>query len=522
MPFAEIVRRQGRARPGHLALRWTGGGDEGELTYLELDERTNRLATALAAEGIGPRDRVAILDLNHRAHLELVFATSKLGAVPVPVNFRLAAHEILDVVNDSQARVLLVGQPYAELVDGIAGELKHVTRRVDLGGDIYSGHYEDWLAAHPADDPGYAAAPTETAYQFYSSGTTGRPKGVELSAAAMDSFIDIFPRDYRVDGDSVNVVSLPLFHMGGNGVTFATFREGGTNIILRAFEPPGFVDLLAGRRCTHAGLVPAQIQMMLAVPGVRDRDFSALRCVPYGGSPITETVLAAALSTFGCDFVQGYGLTECAGGVTTLSAADHDPQGPHTHRLRSVGVPNAGAEIRIVDPVTREDAPVGEVGEIWIRTVQVMKGYWGRPELTAETLVDGWLRSGDAGYFDADGYLYLHDRIKDMIITGGENVYSAEIENVLAAHPDVADCAVVAAPSERWGETPLAVVVRRAGAAASISEDDLIAFCRDRLAAFKCPTRVEWVDELPRNPTGKVLKWQLRDRYATHPSGRTS
>jgi long-chain acyl-CoA synthetase len=257
---------------------------------------------------------------------------------------------------------------------------------------------------------------------------------------------------------------------------------------------------------------------MLAVPGIEERDFSALRSFLYGASPISEQVLAQSIRTFGCDFTQAYGLTETTGTVVILPAADHDPEGPNRHRLRAVGVPLEGTEVRVVDPDTADDVAQGDVGEIWVRSPMVMKGYWNLPEATAEAIRDdGWFRTGDAGYFDTDRYLYVYDRVKDMIVSGGENIYPAEVENALMAHPAVADAAVIGVPDEKWGETPKAMIVRKPGA--EVTEQQLIDHCRDRLARFKSPSSVDWVDELPRNPSGKVLKkdlrapfWEGRDR----------
>jgi long-chain acyl-CoA synthetase len=232
----------------------------------------------------------------------------------------------------------------------------------------------------------------------------------------------------------------------------------------------------------------------------------------YGASPISEDVLARSVTTFGCKFWQAYGLTETTGAVVNLAPADHDPNGPNRHRLRSCGLPGPGVEIRIVDTDALADCPQGEVGEIWIRSPQVMKGYWNMPDETAKSIdPDGWFRSGDAGYLDEDGYLYIHDRVKDMIVSGGENVYPAEVENVLMGHPAIADVAVIGVPHEKWGETAKAVVVRAAGA--DVSEQDVIDYARERLARFKCPTSVDWVDALPRNPSGKILKKDLRGPY---------
>jgi len=266
-------------------------------------------------------------------------------------------------------------------------------------------------------------------------------------------------------------------------------------------------------------VVPAVLQFLLAVPGVAERDFSALRSIFYGASPISERVLTEAIKTFGCGFTQAYGLTETTGTVITLTEEDHRPDGPNPERLRSVGVPSPGTEVKVADAATGDPLPAGTVGELWVRGPTVMAGYWKLPEETAKTIdADGWLRTGDAGYSDADGYFYVYDRVKDMIVSGGENIYPAEIENVLMSHPDVADAAVIGVPDETWGETPKALVVRTP--TAEVTESALRAFCREHLAGFKVPSTVEWRNELPRNPSGKILKRELREPYWEHETRR--
>jgi long-chain acyl-CoA synthetase len=263
---------------------------------------------------------------------------------------------------------------------------------------------------------------------------------------------------------------------------------------------------------THGFVVPAVLQFMLMVPGIGDADFSSLRVLVYGASPISEEVLAKSVTTFGCKFWQAYGLTETTGAVVNLPPADHDVSGPNRHRLRSCGLPGPGVGLKIVDPDTGEECPQGEVGEIWLSGPQIMKGYWNMPDETAKSInAEGWFRSGDAGYVDADGYVYIHDRVKDMIVSGGENVYPAEVENVLMSHPAIADCAVIGVPHEKWGETAKAMVVKKADV--EVTEQEIIEFARERLAKFKCPTSVDWLEALPRNPSGKVLKKDLRAPY---------
>lgn len=496
-------------RPDHPALRWEGG----ELTYEELNARTNRVAQALIATGIGHGDRVAVLDRNSTEHTELIFGAAKVNAVPCPVNYRLAPEEVEFVVTDSEAKLFVVGDEFVAGLDGIRGRFPSV-EVLTTGPE-----YQSWRDAHDDTYPDVPQAMDDVCYQLYSSGTTGRPKGVQLTQDNLAAELACYPKILEFDADSVSLAAMPLYHIGGGSWAILGLSLGATVVLIRDAAPERVLDAITRSGVTHAFVVPAVIQGMLNTPGIQDRDFSVLETILYGASPIPETVLSDAIQTFGCSFVQGFGMTETTGTVLYLPAADHVTDGPNTHRLRAVGVPIPDTEAKIVNSSTGEEAGPGEVGEIWVKGPTVMLGYWKMPDETASTITpDGWLRTGDAGYRDEDGYFYVHDRIKDTIISGGENIYPAEVENAIMSHPEVTDAAVIGIPSERWGETPLAVVVRAAGS--DLDEAQVIAHCRDRLAGFKCPTSVEWVDELPRNPSGKVLKkdlraphWETRDRY---------
>jgi long-chain acyl-CoA synthetase len=283
-------------------------------------------------------------------------------------------------------------------------------------------------------------------------------------------------------------------------------------VILRDVDPSLLLRLIAEERITEMFLVPAVLMILLATPSLADTDLSSVRIIFYGASPIAEDVLTKCMTAFGCAFVQVYGMTETTGAITALQFEDHDPDGPRRGLLRSAGKPHRSVELRVVDPDTGSDAQIGEVGELWTRSPYNMAGYWRKAAETEATIdAHGWLRTGDAGYFDADGYVYLHDRIKDMVVSGGENVYPAEVENVLLAHPSVTDAAVIGVPDERWGETVKAIVVLAPGA--SLDEADVIAHCRALLAHYKCPTSVDVSEALPRNPSGKILKRELRAPY---------
>jgi long-chain acyl-CoA synthetase len=379
--------------------------------------------------------------------------------------------------------------------------------------------YDAWLAAAPDDDVDRKSSPDDVVLQLYTSGTTGLPKGVMLTNGNCAGLMDVADH-WGVDETSVSLVAMPLFHIGGSGWANVALAKGGTDVLVPLPDPAVLLDTIEQRRVTNAFLVPAVLQMMCAVPGADERDFSSLRSISYGASPITTVALRRCLEVFRVPLFQVYGMTETTGAVTELSADDHDPGGPRQHLMRSAGRPYPWVEMKAVDPVTGEDCAPGRVGEIWTRSSQNSPGYWRKPEDTSAAFdADGWLHTGDAGYLDEEGYVFLTDRVKDMIVTGAENVYPIEVESALAEHPDVADVAVIGVPDERWGETVKAVVVRRPGS--SLAEDDLLAWAKERVAGFKRPRSVDFVDELPRNPTGKLLKRVLRAPYWADAEGRS-
>ena len=512
---AGLIRRNRR----DLGERVATSGAGRELTWAELDDRSSQVAHALAAAGVGRDDRVAFLDKNTPEFFEVLMGAGKLGAVLVPVNWRLAPAEMGFTISDAAAKVLVVGPDFVAAMKEVADQLSAVDHTVVLGPE-----YEDWLAAQPAEDTDYQPTPDDVAIQLYTSGTTGLPKGAMLVNSNFGSILSEVAGPWRLDSDSVSAVAMPLFHIGGSGWALAGMTVGARSVIVREMVPSELVAILEGERVTNAFLVPAVLQMLCATPEAAKADFSALRAIKYGASPITDEALTRAISTFGCEFVQLYGLTETTGAITQLNAEDHDPGGPRSHLLRSVGRPYPWVELRIVDPDTGADRRPGEVGELWARGPFTMKGYWNRAEATASVIDrDGWFRTGDAGYRDAEGYVFLTDRIKDMIVSGGENVYPAEVENALASHPAVADVAVIGVPDERWGETPKAIVVLRSGHSPDPElSAALIAFARERLAHYKCPTSVDYIDVLPRNPSGKVLKRELREPYWAGKSRRVN
>ena len=508
------LRRWAAEKPDDVMLIDADGGLDPETrTWAETDARTSRLANALSGVGVGAGDRIAFIDKNGFAYFDVLYGGAKLNAVNVAVNWRLAPSEMAQIINDAEAKVLFVGPDFYDHLDRFAPDLKHAPEVVVLGG-AHGGHddIEAFIAGQSERDPGVEPGGPDVAMQLYTSGTTGLPKGVMLSNDNLGALLEEASRELGMSAATVSMVAMPLFHIGGSGWAMIGLAIGAQTAVVREVDPALVLRAIEASRITHAFLVPAILQFMLLVPDVGDRDLTSLHIIAYGASPISEDVLRRCLEVFGCRFMQLYGLTETTGAICALRPEDHEPGGAHPERLRSCGQPYRHVELRVVDPETGTDRPVGEVGEIWTRSPQNMLGYWAKPEETARTVdAAGWLRTGDAGYLDAHGYVYLHDRIKDMIVSGGENVYPAEVENVLMSHPDVADVAVIGVPSDRWGETVKAVVVPATGA--TVDPAALISFCRERLAHFKCPTSVDVAESLPRNPSGKLLKRELRRPY---------
>ena len=508
--IADIIRTHGADRPDVVALEL----DERSLTFGDLDARSSQVAQALRAAGVGPGDRVAFIDKNSAEWFEVSFGLAKLGAVNVSVNWRLAPAEMSQIIDDAQAKLVIVGPEFVGHVEKIEPELAAVHTIVAIGGHDRWADYAAWVDAHPADDPGVPPSGDDIAFQLYTSGTTGLPKGVMLTNDNFFQGIAGISTQWRFTPDSVNLAMMPMFHIAGAGWAMVGLFHGCTTVVLRDIDPARILEVIPAHRITNAFMVPAVIQFLLMTPGVDTTDFSSLRTLVYGASPITDKVLVQGIETFGCEFIQVYGLTETTGAITQLDGADHDPEG-RPHLLRSCGRPYPWVEMRAVDGAGN-DVPTGQVGELWTRSHQNMAGYWNNPAATADAITpDGWFRTGDAGFLDADGFVFLHDRVKDMIVSGGENVYPAEVENVLAKHPAVADVAVIGVPDEKWGEAVKAIVVPApdSGVAADELEATLIAFARESLAGYKLPKSVDLAEALPRNPSGKILKRELREPY---------
>ena len=504
--FSDMLARWATERPDATAITF----GETRCSWAQLAERVQRVAAGLRAAGLQPGDRIAVLDLNHPSCLELTLACAQIGNANAVVNFRLAPPEIVYVINDAQARLLFVGPEFAGAVSQLKPQLPTIERVIHVGGA--NDEYEPWLAAHAPDARVHPAGRNDCFVQLYTSGTTGFPKGAMLTHHGMLAHARNVAGTQALDASARVQVAMPLFHVGGTSYSLVAWAGGAPIFMMRQPDPMGALQMLERERITHTFYVPALMAAMTQVAAGHQFDFSALKAVSYGASPMPLPVMRACLQLFPQGTMQQvYGMTEQCGVVTILPPEDHENPAV-AHRLVSAGKAIHGVEIELRDPGTGEPVPTGQPGEIWVRSEQVMAGYWGKPDATADAITpDGWYRSGDGGHIDADGYVYVTDRIKDMIVSGGENIYPAEIERVLFEHPGIADAAVIGVPHERWGEVPKAVVVARAGA--RVDPDEIVAWCRERLAGYKVPKSVDVVPELPRNPTGKILKRELRKPY---------
>ncbi len=482
----ELIRWRARRHPELEALREPGRS----VTWGELDAHTTALANGLRSLGLHSGERVAILDKNSVAYLEVMIAIAKLGAVSAPVNWRLTPREVHTVVGEAKARLCVVGAEFADHAAGLDARV--------LGFDE--------VPVEDGPDPQGDVDPTAVCWQLYTSGTTGIPKGAMLTHRNLYAgWPSILLECPEMREGSRALVAMPLYHIGGCGWAGAALYAGATCSVVREIVPQQLLQTIVDERIECGFLVPAVLLFLSQLPGIEQADLSHLRRILYGASPITPELLTRCIELFKADFTQVYGLTETTGAISALQHHDH-----HGERLLSAGKPMLGTRVRVVD-ADGNDLPSGEVGELLIAGEQVMLGYHDRPEDTAAVIRDGWFHSGDAAALDADGYIHIRDRIRDMIVTGGENVYPIEVESVIAEHPAVADVAVIGVPDHRWGETVKAVVVLRDGA--SVSEAEIVDFTRDRLAGFKRPTSVDFVTSIPRNPTGKILKRELREPY---------
>ena len=504
MNIGQFLTKRAYREPGLEAL--FDVATDRRFSFEELNARCNKTSNALLASGVSAGDRVGLLLMNSVEFVETFFAAAKIGAVNVPLNFRLVADELEFILKDSGTTVLVFSEEFAAVCAELAsrGDKTDVTTWIQVGGTPGDGvlSYDEWVA--PASDAEIASTATGDDYVFimYTSGTTGLPKGVIHSHdTVMWSIITgTATLDFRLGDRFLN--SLPLFHVGALNPILANAYTGGTTVLMRTFDPAESWRLITEEKINGTLMVPAMLQFMQMTYNADAHDLSELRWVLSGAAPVPVSLIEA-YAALGVEIHQVYGLTETAGPGCVIIGDEART------RVGSTGRAFFHGQVRVI----REDGTdcdPGESGEVLLAGPNIMVGYWNRPEATAESIVDGWLHTGDAGVLDEDGFLTIVDRIKDMLISGGENVYPAEIENVLLGHEAIADAGVIGVPSKKWGESPLAVVVK----ADEVSAEDVMSYCNAKLAGYKAVKVVEFVDVIPRNPSGKILKRVLRDQYA--------
>lgn len=465
-------------------------------TWGEAVARVRRVANVLRARGVAPGDRVALLAPNGDVFVDLLFGTAWAGGVLVPINTRWSAAEIAHALADSAPRVAVIDRGFLPLLPAIRAAVP------DMAEVIVAGDELDTLIAQADEAAEHLRHGDDLAALLYTGGTTGASKGVMLSHRALLTYAMCLAGSGESAPGGCMLHTAPLFHVGALSGLLASLLNRARHVFLPAFEAGAVIAAVAEHRVTDLFLVPTMLQALLDHPGFPVHDLSCVERIYYGAAPIAPALMDRAIAAMPrVGFVQGYGMTETSGSVALLKPADHR----HPTRVRSNGRAVMAIEMAIVDPADRE-LPSGERGEIVVRGETVMTGYWNRPEDTASALRGGWMHTGDVGWMDSDGYVHVVDRLKDMILTGGENVFSIEVEGALSSHPAVAQCAVVGRPDDRWGETVHAVVTLQGLATA----DELIAHCRARIARYKCPRSIEFRETMPLSAAGKILKAQLR------------
>ena len=488
-------------------------------TFEELQSRVNRLASALGAIGVSAGDRIAVLQVNTDSVIETYFAAAKLDAVFVPLNFRARADEVAYMVNDSGPKALLAGERYMDMVESISSELESVEHLIAMD-ELREGwlSYSSMIEGTEEEDLWPLSDDDDLSVLMFTAGTTGFPKGVMLSHNSFSSYIlsNVSPADPEVEES--NILTVPLYHIAGMQVMMSAIYGGRSLIIQRQFEPSEWMRLVENERADRAMVVPTMLKMLMDHENFHKYDMSSLRVITYGAAPMPVEVIRRAIVEFpNAQFINAFGQTETAATITMLPPEDHVLDGTPDEvelklkRLASIGKPLADVEVRIVYE-NGEDVSDGETGEIVARGDRLMKGYWGQESATAETIRDGWLFTGDLGYMDEDGYIFLAGRAKDFIKRGGEMISPEEVEQVLHSHPDIDEAAIIGVPDLDWGERVRALVVARPGC--DVDESDVIEFCRQRMSSFKKPESVVVLSELPRNPLGKVLKRVLREDHS--------
>jgi acyl-CoA synthetase (AMP-forming)/AMP-acid ligase II len=496
--------------------------EDKRYTFSQLTERVNRLANGLLKLGVQKGDRVSFIQVNCNQCVETYFAVAKTGAIYLPLNFRAKEKEFTYMLNTAEAATLIVGERYIPMIKSIQPELKYLKNLISIEqkhDDML--YYEDIIKSSPADEVVSEIDEKDTTILMYTAGTTGFPKGVMLSHTSFATYVleNVSPAD--PESDESNILTVPLYHVAGIQAMMAAIYGGRTLVMERQFEPEEWMTLVEREKANRAMMVPTMLKQLLDHPNFKKHDLSSLRVITYGAAPMPLPVIRKALEEFpGVSFINAFGQTETASTITALGPEDHVLTGTEEEkekklkRLASIGKPMRDVEMKVVSDDGKTLGP-NEVGEILARGPRVMSGYWKDEEKTKKTIdKDGWVHTGDVGYVDEDGYYFLAGRSSDIIIRAGENISPEELENVIREHPKVEDVAVIGVPDETWGEEPRAVVILKKGVKKSkVVEDEIMEHCRQNLASFKRPRTVVFVDDLPRNPMGKLVKREIREKY---------
>ncbi len=508
MSLGDIIRRNARLFHEKIAYM----SDTQQVTFQQFDDRINRLYSALKKKGLKQGDRVAILAYTRPEYMEVFGVAEKSGFITVPINWRLKGEELAYQFNDSGAKVLVVQAPFIDTIKEIRSKIgiDHYICIDDKPEGMES--YEEVLKDNAPVDPDVEIKDDDVVYIIYTSGTTGRPNGAMITHRGQRECSRSMAIEVGIRRVEKHLEGMMLFHIGPRSFLFPIFHRGCTNYLVERFDARRFLEIIQKERITTTELVPTQIAMILDLPDHEKYDTSSLYTIFYAAMPMPVALLKRGIERFGKVFVQGFGQTETGPLITCFCREYHDPYGSEKDiaRLSSCGQPAIDVDVKIVDDQGKILGP-NEVGEIMARHVWIMKGYWNKPELTAQTIENGWVHTGDMGYVDEDGFLFIVDRKKDMIISGGENIYPREIEEVLYTHPAVREAAVIGIPSEKWGEDVKAVIAVKTGA--KLTEQEIIDFCKDKLASFKKPKSVEFMDELPKTGSGKIFKRALREKH---------
>ncbi|HJX13019.1 MAG TPA: long-chain-fatty-acid--CoA ligase [Dehalococcoidales bacterium] len=506
--FAYIVHRHALLRPDREAYVY----GKKRLTYARFNAEVNRLVHALQELGVNKGDAIGIIAWNCLDYAIVYGAAMKGGYLLSRFNPRLGAEEVNYLVNYSEVNTLFVGPELVPVIESVRSRTPGVKNFISVEAkNPHMIHLEDLLASYPGEEPDVTVEEDDPFFIIYTSGTTGVPRGAVYSHREAWDDTRTYIINLGIQPDDRHIQVSPMFHIAGDTILRSILYVGGCNIIVKIFDPAAALQLIQDEKATHMSIVPTHLIAMLAVPDVKKYDVSSLKYIWYGGSPMPLEVVRKGLETFGAVFGQGYGQSESGPAICHLPKEEHEVLGtPHEVRLTSVGQPDIGVQVRIVDDAGQDVKP-GEMGEIITRSKHNMQEYWKKPDDTGSTIVDGWLHTGDIGCYDEDGYVYIKDRKKDMIITGGENVFPREIEEVLYRHPGVHEVAVIGIPDPYWVEKVHAVVSLKKGAAATAEE--LITLCKKNLAGYKSPKSVEFMDTLPKNAAGKIMKRELRQKY---------